>query len=237
MDARYALYFAPRLESEWWRFGSSWLGRDAATDERLDQPAIAGMAPELFAALTAEPRKYGFHATLKAPMRLAPGATRERLISSLRELCADRPAFALPPLKVARLRHFLALVPDGDTGSINALANAVVERFDRFRAPATETDLAKRRAQNLSSKQSAYLEWWGYPYVFEEYRFHMTLSGSLTEARALLIDAMRDAAEAAVRELNRVPLAVDAVCLFEQRSPDTAFVLSERVEFKSFILS
>ena len=61
------------------------------------------------------------------------------------------------------------------------MAGACVRDLDEFRAPAGEAELARRRKAGLSARQEALLTQWGYPYVFEEFRFHLTLSGRLPE--------------------------------------------------------
>ena len=164
---RYALYFAPAPASSWWRFGSDWLGRDAASGAIVPQPVPAGIDADRFARLTAAPRHYGFHATLKAPMRLVEGVDRAALVAALRAFCADEQPFALPPLGVGQLDDFLALVPLGDAGAIHALAARTVERFDRFRAPLTQAELARRLQKPLPARERDYLARWGYPLVFD----------------------------------------------------------------------
>jgi putative phosphonate metabolism protein len=226
--ARYALYFAPRPSSGWARFGARWLGRDAATGERVEQPEIAGIARAELAALTSAPRAYGFHATLKAPFALREGATRKALAEAMARFCGSRRAIRLPPLEVRRLGDFLALVPAGRASPINELAADCVREFEPFRAPLAPAELDRRRRKGLSPRQDRYLEEWGYPYVFAEYRFHLTLTGSLDGIPPRQVTALVAAARDALGELNATPLRVDALALFEQSDPASGFRLVRR---------
>jgi putative phosphonate metabolism protein len=225
---RYALYFTPRPSSGWWRFGSRWLGRDPATGERVEQPAVAGLTREAFHAFTAEPRKYGFHGTLKAPFALREGATRKALVDALARFCRARRSIPLPPFEVQRLGGFLALVPTARAARVNELAADCVREFEVFRAPLAAAELDRRRRQGLSPRQDRYLEEWGYPYVFAEYRFHLALTGRLEEATPQQVTALVAAARAALTPLQAASLRVDAVALCEQPEPAAPFRLVRR---------
>src|SRR5690606_25376449 len=122
-------------------------------------------------------RHYGFHATLKAPFRLAPGVSPERLRAAVADFAARRPAFAVPAMKVSAIGGFLAVTLATPSPAMQALADAAVAELDAFRAPPTEAEIARRLQGGLTSQQEALLRRWGYPYVFEEFRFHMTLTG------------------------------------------------------------
>lgn len=180
MSARYAIYYAPAPEDPFWTRASAWLGRDAARGVDLPQPAVAGVAAADFAALTADPRHYGFHATLKAPFALAGGCTVADLLRAAEAFAAARAPFetALSPQALGR---FLALRPLAPCPHIQRLHEDAVRAFEPLRAALSEADLARRRAAALSAEQDALLLRWGYPYVFEHFRFHMTLTGSLPD--------------------------------------------------------
>lgn len=165
-------------------WGAAWLGWDPERGQEVPHPD-----PTL-APLTEEPRRYGLHATLKAPFRLAPGRTEDELAQALAAFAARRAPAEAPGLRLARIGRFLALVPEGDA-AINALAAACVTELDPFRAPLSEAELRRRRAAGLDAVEEANLLFWGYPYVLDRFRFHVTLSGPLDaageeRARALL---------------------------------------------------
>lgn len=223
--ARHAICFAPRPSSGWWRFGARWLGRDPATGEPVEQPPIAGLPREVFQALTAEPRKHGFHATLKAPFALREGATRKALADALARFCRARRSIPLPPFEVKRLDGVLALVPTAREGRVNELAADCVRELEAFRAPLAAAELDRRRRQGLSPRQDRYLEEWGDPYVFAEYRFHLALTGGLEEASPHQVTALIAAAREA---LPATALQLDALCLFEQPGPTAPFRLVRR---------
>ena len=73
---RYAIYYAPAPGSGLDRFGAALLGYDAFTGKDLPFPEDILQAAPDWRGLTGDPRKYGFHATLKAPLSL--GARQDR---------------------------------------------------------------------------------------------------------------------------------------------------------------
>ncbi len=193
---RYAVYFTPQLTSPWALAGSHWLGRCVSSGKMLDQPVIDGVEPSLFAALTEDPRRYGWHATLKAPFRLAHDQDVNRLASGMQELAGTMSAFSLPPLRVGMLRDFIALRPEGDLKKINAIARACTTALHSFAAPLTSQELKRRQNKSLSEEQDRMLSQWGYPWVLDQFQFHFSLTGALNgvtpEARlALLYAAQR----------------------------------------------
>ena len=126
-----------------------------------------------------EPRVYGFHATLKAPFYLSVGSSEADLKDAAREFAANCAAVTIGQLVVRELGTFIALVPGARSPLVDRLAQACVKEFDRFRAPMSESEHERRLAANLTTRQIENLERWGYPYVAEDFRFHMTLTGSL----------------------------------------------------------
>lgn len=159
-------------------FAASWLGWDVARGVACAHPEIAGL-PMAVGEITRAPRKYGFHGTMKPPFRLAEGTDRAGLEAALAAFCAAQAPVTLAGLVPARLGGFLALVPMGEVAGLAALAARCVETFDGFRAPAGAAETARRRAAGLTPEQDRLLQRWGYPYVMEAFRYHMTLSGKL----------------------------------------------------------
>lgn len=228
---RYALYFAPPENSVWWRFGGSWLGRDAATGAALPHPDVPGVPSEIFRSLTETPRRYGFHATVKAPFALRPGATRDGLAAAIERFCAPRAPFQVPRLEVTRIDDFLALAPVARESRINDLAAECVRDFEPFRAPLDAAELERRRRAGLSPRQDRYLEEFGYPFVLAEFRFHLTLTGSIDGTPPQIVAAVRAAAQRAVAALADEPLQFDALALFEQPAREAPFRLVARFPF------
>lgn len=212
MSTRHALYFAPAPGSAWWQAGSQWLGRCAATGQALAQPAMPGVPPDTLARLTATPARYGWHATLKAPFVLAPGAARHTLGTRLAALCQQFPAFELPPLTVAQLGNFLALVPAYESPALQRVADACVTRLHDLAAPLPPVELARRRQGGLNARQDELLQTWGYPHVLEQFRFHFSLTGPLTHEPPELREALRASATAWFAALPPCPF--DAVSVF-----------------------
>ncbi|WP_121067970.1 DUF1045 domain-containing protein [Chachezhania antarctica] len=206
---RYALYFMPRTHEPWVEFATSWLGWDAEAGREVDHPDVDPL-PRPVAEITERPRKYGLHATIKAPFRLADGVSGDDLAAAAERLCTTLAPVVLDGVAVTKIGRFIALCPVGDETALNALAGACVEGLDGLRAPLTDAELAKRRAGRLSPAQDAYLTRWGYPYVMDEFRFHITLSGPLPGAEQ---SAVADVLDRRLSPLLPVPFAIDAMAV------------------------
>lgn len=227
MTQRYALYFAPPADSELWRLAQRWLGRDCESGERLAQPALDGWSAAEVAAATESPRHYGFHATLKAPFRLAPDRGPAELREAARALAGRQRAFQAPPLKVSAIGSFIALTLATPSPAMQALADAAVQELDALRAPLTEAEIARRLKSGLAARQEELLRRWGYPYVLEEFRFHMTLTGSLADAGRR--ERLRTRLAALFRPVLAEPVPVREICLYSQQHEDQPFRLAERL--------
>ncbi len=224
MAHRYALYLAPPPESELHAFASRWLGRDAVTGEHLEQPFVEHVPSDKLAEITASPRRYGFHGTIKPPFRLAPGKTGDDLHRAARLFAAVWPALALP-LQVQSLRGFLALMLARPVPELDAFAAACVRDFEPFRAPLTADERAQREQAALTPRQRAHLEHFGYPYVMEDFVFHMTLTERLHDN---LHDRVLTDLCARTRPLIAEPWRADALCVFEEPAPTSPFRLTAR---------
>ena len=220
-DTRYAIYFVPPANSDLYRFGAVFLGFDCYTGADLGCPDDIGLDCGEWAELTREPRKYGFHATLKAPFRLAPGVTAEDLTAELRRFAGGR--LALPAIEPAiqPLGRFIAIVPGERSEDVDRLASDCVMAFDRFRRPLTAQEKDRRLAAGLTECQVRNLDRWGYPYVFDDFRFHMTLTGPIAADRRAAIVALLQAC------FNRVngnhALRIARLVLARQDAPSAPF--------------
>lgn len=219
---RYAVYFAPE-PGPLSDFGAAWLGWDAAAATAVAHPDVPGL-PRPIAEPTSTPRKYGFHGTLKPPFRLADGCTAGELRDAVAALAARLAPVQLDGLELAELGRFVALVPEGDTADLGSLAAAVVEQLDAFRAPPNAAELAKRRATGLSARQEANLIRWGYPYVMEEFRFHLTLTGPLQPGEGEQILA---ALRPVIAPVLTKPVQIREICLFGEAA-DGRFRILQR---------
>ena len=223
MAFRYAIYFSPSTSSALGSFGASWLGR-SIEGRRLATLVLSNIAPDDWEAATRAPRGYGFHATLKPPFRLAPETTEAKLIDAMKFFCRTTPPVTLGTLAVQELSGFLALRPERDA-PVTAFAENCVRAFDCFRAPPTPEEIARRRPETLTSRQRQLLDRWGYPYVMDEFRFHMTLTGRLNDPETHLF---RKTLETRYAPLLDQTVAIDEICLFCQKSYKDNFVLAGR---------
>lgn len=202
---RYAIYYAPG-PGRFADAAAAWLGWDAVAGCPVRQPDL----PVPLRDWTAEPRRYGFHGTLKPPLRLAEDRSVDDLGFAVAALASRLAPVSLPRLDLTILSGFLALVP-GQSDPLTALAAEVVMALDGFRAPLTETEVARRRPDRLTGRQRELLGLYGYPYVMEEFRFHLTLSGSLSDAD---LRTLRPLAEAHFAPHLPRPLVISELCLF-----------------------
>ncbi len=211
---RYALYYAPAVDSALWRFGCATLGYDAFTGEEIAFAVPPGCDVPSWPQRTAEPRRYGFHATLKAPFGLANGRSEGQLRAFAQQIAVGRGAVPLASLKVTSLGRFVALTPGEPSPALQALAFDIVQAFEPFRAPLSAADLGRRLASPLTPAERAYLEAYGYPYVGDAFRFHMTLTGALPPDEAPTVAAAL--AEAYAHAVPTSPVAIDRLALFRQ---------------------
>jgi len=228
---RYAAYYAPRIGSAWCRAGSRWLGRDAARGgEVIDQPVFDGLPGSQQQALTSAPRRYGWHATLTAPFTLRADIEELSLRDGLRRLCRAWKPFDMPPLEVKRLDDFLALVPTAPSAPLHAVADASVKGLHAVAEPLSESALQRRRAAGLTPAEDALLVRWGYPHVLDNFRFHISLTGSLREADAEVAAALHAAAQQHFAPLLCAPPPrFDNVSLFAEPLPGSDLCCLEQM--------
>jgi putative phosphonate metabolism protein len=219
---RYAVYFVPAAQSELYRFGSALLGYDCYTGAEIRFPQVLPVPEPAWRELTQEPRRYGFHATLKAPFRLADGADEAGLTEAFHAFCRTKAVAAAFTPVVAVVEGFIAIVPSGNEPAVDRLAAACVTDFDRFRAPLSAQDRERRRAAALSERHAQNHERWGYPYVFEDFRLHLTLTGRLpAERQAAVLSHLR-------KSFSAVPgatIRIDRIALLRQDRPDARFTV------------
>ncbi len=214
---RYAVYFAPAQDSAWWRFGAHWLGRDEASGALLPQTPLPQSPTGEFERITAEPRRYGFHATLKAPFRLAQRCDANHMLERLRSLAADLKPVPLGALVPVFMDGFVALASTSRSPALTALAAACTKDLDDLRAPLGEADRLKRRIDPADARAQELLERYGYPNVMERFRFHMTLTGTVDTTLAARVVAW--IADTVARLNSEEPPVLDRLCLFFEPAP------------------
>lgn len=226
---RYAVYYAPPADSPLWRLASAWLGRDACTGAALARPPTPALADLDLGQITADPRGYGFHATLKAPFELADGVSEADLAHFTEAFAAAQTPFEAV-IAPAALGRFLAFTLAAPCGSLQALHEACVEAFEPYRAPLSAHDLARRRKAPLTPAQDARLLRFGYPYVFEDFRFHMTLTGQIADEalRARVLESLTGL----FAEVSG-PHLFDGVAIFRQADRAAPFEVLVRAAFRA----
>jgi len=217
---RYAVYVVPNVKSALWRFGTNVIGYDSRSGQEFQGFVPGNVSPEQWHQWTRDPRRYGFHATIPAPFELRVGFTEAEILETIDRFAALHNPINLAALDVVSIGSFIALCPQGLQGALNRFASDVVTRLNRFRAPLSEFDLLRRSKPDLTERQKSYLQRFGYPYVHEEFRYHMTLSGPLPiEMRQSIRDELADAYHALPPE----PVLINTLCVLRQDNRDAAF--------------
>ena len=228
---RHAAYFSPAPGSQAWLLGTQWLGRCPHSGQALTQPKPAGWEPEDFAQRTRDPRRYGWHATLKAPFTLASECNTDTLRSGFLGVAAGAGAPFTLHLELARLGNFLALVPRQPCAALQALADACVRQLHPFAAPLPPTEISRRSRGGLSARQQDMLALWGYPYVMQDFAFHLTLTGSLDGLSADQVTQLVQHATNWFAPLLSDGQQIDAVSWFAEDAPGADFRWVERFGF------
>ena len=218
--SRYAIYYIPDLPL--FQIGSDWLGWNSITGRETLLSAD-------HCRITDRPRKYGFHATVKTPFALASPSTQGDLQDAFQAFCATVPPATGGTLKISRLGRFLAMTPDAQSNAVTELAAATVSHFDKFRAQLSEKDIEKRRQRRLTTQQDELLLRWGYPYVMQEFKFHMTLTGPLAPNE---IDAVEQRANTRFLEFIGQPLNMASLALLGEDRDSGRFHVIERLSLR-----
>jgi putative phosphonate metabolism protein len=211
---RFAIYFVPGADTALYKFGASVLGYDCYAGASIARMQAGEVAEADWATLTAEPRAYGFHATLKAPFRLRDEFAEADLLGEMQASATALSNIVTFEPAVELIGGFVAVVPRNSAPGLDRLAAQCVQSFDRFRAPMTTDEKARRTAAGLSAAQTENLERWGYPYVLDEFRFHMTLTGRIAPDRRTAVHAFLR--EAFGRACGFHPIALDRLVLAKQ---------------------
>lgn len=225
---RNAIYFSPPETHTLTQTASAWLGR-SAFGALSAETVTAGSSAEEHRQLTAEPARYGFHATLKAPFLLPTDRTQGALEIFFDEFCSRQAPTLVPRLELTEIGPFFALTCGGGTEGINHLCNSVVEAFEPWRAPLTPEDMARRKPERLSERQRELLDRWGYPYVFEEFRFHMTLTGPVEEGSKARV---RDILQTVFADHLGRPLPIEHLGLFVEVERGAPFTVARHAELR-----
>ena len=153
-------------------------------------------------------------------MSLAPGRTEAELVSACDAFAATPRAIPVITPVVGSISGFIAVIPAEPSAELIRLAADCVSEFDAFRAPLTEADRARRNPSRLTPRQREHLDRWGYPYVMDDFRFHMTLTGRVgAERREALLAMLRDR----FATLGLSSLAIDRIALFRQDDANSRF--------------
>ncbi|MPZ55324.1 MAG: DUF1045 domain-containing protein [Rhizobiales bacterium] len=226
-SARYAIYFVPPAGGTFYRFGSGMLGYDCYTGADVALPRDTGL-PEDWAALTEAPRRYGFHATLCAPFRLTPECDEAALLDAFAGFAGQPRGVAEIRPVVRALGKFIAIVPRDRDTAVDTLAADCVRYFDRFRAPLSSDDRERRMTPTLSERERSNVDRWGYPYVLDDFCFHLTLTGTVADDRGDILCHLLS--NLFLRSHGRGTIKIDRVALLRQDHEGARFLALREAE-------
>ena len=179
---RVAIYFLPKKNSSLENFGKNLLGRDINKKKKISltrrQKYFINRGFTFFDELKdycEQPAKYGFHATLKAPFRLKRNVKTKNFYDVISHIAAQHSRFKIKGLKIVYSKKFTFITSRKPNKLLINLENDLVKHLDTFRAELNKTEIKKRIPDSLTFKQNKYLKEWGYPFVFDQFKFHMTL--------------------------------------------------------------
>ncbi len=218
---RYAIYFTHPQSAKLTELGSQWLGRSAFTNESIEHPSFTGIEPTRLQSLTKNARRYGFHATMKPPFHLAEGRSPDEAKAAFAAFAKRTSAFTIDGLAPSFLGNFLALTPNQPSDQLNQLAAQCIKEFDHLRAPLSEKDIERRRRAKLTPRQDAYMLQWGYPYIFEHFHFHLTLSKRLEDENER--KALKAAAEEHFKPVIHKEISISHLALCVEPEADAPF--------------
>jgi hypothetical protein len=227
---RYAIYFVPPASSQFYRYGSSILGYDCYSGSSVGFPEEFGRGVVNWNELSTTPRRYGFHATLKAPFHLAPSCSERQLVGALQKFAGlGHAVHSFAPV-LRELEDFIAVVPQNAEASLDALAASCTTIFDAYRAPMLPQERARRLAAGLSQSQIQNLDRWGYPFVLSDFRFHMTLTGAIPQRRKKAILAVLLSGFHHMKVERSI--AIDRLALMKQETTEAPFRVLDEAALK-----
>jgi hypothetical protein len=226
---RYAICFAPEQGSALEAVAHAWFGRDSSGTVIARQSAVAGVSRERIEQLTRMSASFGMHGTLKPPFELMPHATEKGLLTVAEVIAKSWAPFEIPPLELGEVGFIISLMPESSSTALENLATMCVRAFDGFRLPLSEAEEHAYKRRRLTVHQRQMLEHWGYPYVMEEFDFHLSMTDYVhddTERAAIM-----KAVEAATAPVLHKPLIMRELTVFRQKAADAPMSIIARFPF------
>lgn len=231
---RYTISLALSPSSELWKTGVHWLGMEPFSGEIIDQPVLLGIDADRLWELTRSARRLGFHAPVKPFFRLACGVDEEQLCGLLNIFSLKHHSFVLSSLTLRAQENKFFLEPDTYPSSLLSLAADCIRTFDPYGAAPKPSESARLKAAVLSPQEKQNLELWGYPYVFNQYRFRLFLTSRITDAAEK--EVMYSALARIFVTVSASPLKVDALCLFVEAGSGQPMRFIRRFPLPSHLL-
>jgi 2'-5' RNA ligase len=228
MSPRYAIYYSPPPFSALARFGAGVIGYDCFDAVEVAHARLDGIDSNIQKLMTLDPRQYGFHATIVAPFYLTEHS-EDDFIAAASAFATKTAPVRIGGLDVATIGDFVALIPTVPGEEPSRFAADCLKAFNAYRAPLSAADRERRIKAKLSPRQIELMDQWGYPYVLDEYRFHMTLTGALLDN---MRDRFRDALEHAFAARSNDSLELDAISVMRQDDAGSRFRVLRRCRLR-----
>jgi hypothetical protein len=225
MSARYAIYYAPEQGSPLDVFGRTWFDET----KNADPKSLGNLSPERLRALSEATRRYGFHGTLKPPFSLNPSSSVESLLAAARVFARSLSPIEIPPLELAIIGKFIALTPTTQSAALEKLSAACVRAFEAYRVPLSAEQLENYKQNKLTVHQEQMLDHWGYPYVMEEFRFHMSVTDRIDDAKER--EEIMEVLEKLAGPVLAKAVPVRELTVFTQTAVDAPMIPLERIPF------
>lgn len=178
---RYIISFAPKSTSMFWKLGALWFGYDASRNAYTKNTLVPGMPKEHHDAAVTTARRSGFNIILTGPFQLTAGMPEELLKTTISLYCQSLSTLQTGPLSIIETAHKLSISAQEISPQVQKLADDIVLEFNAFRLPANPLPEDSPIRAALTPGQLKNLIEWGQPYIFEELKFQIPLTGRLPE--------------------------------------------------------
>ena len=146
------------------------------------------------------------------------------------ETRADRADCTADGLRRIHVTHLLEVAQHDDFAVAERQRQyRLAQPFDSFRAPLSAGDRERRVSAGLTPLQMELLDRWGYPYVLDQFQFHMTLAGPAPEEQRR---KLRDLLWQAYRTRASSVVEIDAISVMRQDDHGARFRVLRRCRLK-----
>jgi hypothetical protein len=169
------------------------------------------------------------HGTLKPSFELSPHTTEQELLTVATLVCRGLAPLKLPALELGEIANIVSLVLEASSVELENFATYCVRAFDGYRRALTPDQEEVFRKNRLTVHQEQMLEHWGYPYVNEEFDFHISLTDPIPDERER--HRVKDVLEGIAAPVLRKPLIMRELAVFKQNGTQESMSVIARIPF------